>query len=100
MDRKEILHWLRCDDPQELQLLWDWADRTRREQVGEAVHLRGLVEISNFCARSCHYCGLRAANHQVSRYRMAAEEILQCAEQADATGLRHPGAPVRRGRGD
>ncbi|WP_319587401.1 [FeFe] hydrogenase H-cluster radical SAM maturase HydE [uncultured Desulfobulbus sp.] len=86
MDRKEILHWLRCNDPQELQLLWDWADRTRREHVGEAVHLRGLVEISNFCARSCHYCGLRAANHQVSRYRMEAEEILQCAAQAMQLG--------------
>jgi len=86
VDRKEILHWLRCNDPQELQLLWNWADRTRREHVGEAVHLRGLVEISNFCARSCHYCGLRAANHQVSRYRMAAEEILQCATQACQLG--------------
>ncbi len=86
MDRKEILHWLHCQNPQELQLLWDWADRIRREHVGEAVHLRGLVEISNFCARSCHYCGLRAANPQVSRYRMDAEEILQCAAQAIQLG--------------
>lgn len=86
MDRREILHWLRCDDPQELQHLWDWADRIRREHVGEAVHLRGLVEISNICARNCHYCGLRAANQQIGRYRLTAEDILRCAEQAVQLG--------------
>ena len=82
MDRHEILHWLRCQDQHALEALWAQADRVRRQHVGEAVHLRGLVEISNYCARSCHYCGLRAANRQVTRYRLAAGDILQCAEQA------------------
>ena len=40
MDRQEILRWLRCEDPQELQILWDWADQVRRVHVGDAVHLR------------------------------------------------------------
>lgn len=86
MDRKEILHWLRCDGPKELEQLWRLADRARQQHVGEAVHLRGLVEISNYCARSCHYCGLRAPNRQVSRYRLSAEEILDCADQAVRLG--------------
>ncbi len=86
MDRREMLHWLHCEDVHELQTLWDLADQTRREQVGEAVHLRGLVEISNHCARGCHYCGLRAANRKVDRYRMATAEILHCAHQAVALG--------------
>lgn len=86
MDRQEILHWLRCEDPQELQTLWDRADRIRREHVGDAVHLRGLAEISSFCARNCHYCGLRAANTTIRRYRMTAEDILQCADQAVQLG--------------
>ena len=34
------------------------ADRVRREHVGDEVHLRGLVEVSNHCARRCAYCGL------------------------------------------
>ena len=86
MDRQEIVHWLRCEDPLALHSLWDRADRVRREHVGEAVHLRGLVEISNYCARSCHYCGLRAANRQVTRYRLAAGDILACADQAVRLG--------------
>ncbi|MDD2464743.1 MAG: [FeFe] hydrogenase H-cluster radical SAM maturase HydE [Desulfobulbus sp.] len=86
MDRREVLHWLRSEETQELQQLWNRADAVRREHVGEAVHLRGLVEISNFCARSCHYCGLRAGNRQVSRYRLAAQDILQCAQKATQLG--------------
>ena len=86
MDRREVLYWLRSQDPQELQLLWNRADAVREEHVGKAVHLRGLVEISNFCARGCHYCGLRAGNRQVSRYRLAAKDILQCALQATELG--------------
>jgi biotin synthase len=86
MDRQEILHWLRCEDPEALRTLWEQADRIRGEQVGEAVHLRGLVEISNHCVRNCHYCGLRAANRRIDRYRMTAGEIIRCAEQAVALG--------------
>jgi len=86
MDRQEMLHWLRCEDPEELRTLWERADRARREGVGEPVHLRGLVEISNYCVRNCHYCGLRAANHRIDRYRMTATEIVRCAEQAVALG--------------
>lgn len=86
MDRQEILHWLRCDDPQQLDKLWRRADRVRTEQVGEEVHLRGLVEISNHCARSCHYCGLRAANRTISRYRLTDEEVYNCALQAEQLG--------------
>jgi len=86
VDRQEILYWLRLQDAQELQLLWNRADAVRREHVGDAVHLRGLVEISNFCSRGCHYCGLRAANQQVSRYRLSAKDILTCALQATELG--------------
>jgi biotin synthase len=58
----------------------------RREHVGDAVHLRGLIEISNHCERQCMYCGLRRANGDVVRYRMSREEILDCARQAESLG--------------
>ncbi len=80
--RAEILAWLRETDPERLQALFDEADRVRREHVGDAVHLRGLIEISNLCRCDCLYCGLRAGNATLPRYRMSHEEILQCAHQA------------------
>ena len=82
LTRETILAWLRETDPARLADLWQWADRTRQECVGGEVHLRGLIEISNYCVRLCGYCGLRAVNEELKRYRMTAAEILACAHQA------------------
>jgi biotin synthase len=55
--------------------------------VGSAVHLRGLIEISNHCVRQCAYCGLRSGNTALERYRMDAGKILAAAHQAVAYGF-------------
>lgn len=86
LTREEILDWLRTDDPQALLELWSLADTVRHCCVGDQVHLRGLIEIGNFCRRQCGYCGLRAGNQQLPRYRMSRQEILQCAEEARRLG--------------
>ena len=82
MNKQEILAWLRCSDPQTLEQLWQQADQVRQQYVGDQVHLRGLIEISNYCARSCGYCGLRQENRAVNRYRMTDQEILACVREA------------------
>jgi biotin synthase len=86
LGRAEILAWLREEDAARLETLWAAADETRRRHVGDEVHLRGLIEISNHCVRACGYCGLRAKNRDIERYRMSADEILQCAHDAQAWG--------------
>ena len=82
MSRSEILRWLHEEDPHQLAELWRLADETRRGHVGDAVHLRGLIEISNHCVRQCGYCGLRVGSRALTRYRMSADEILAAAQQA------------------
>ncbi len=82
MNRQEITAWLRETDAQRLEELWARADDARRRHVGDAVHLRGLIEISNICCRRCHYCGLRADNAALGRYRMTADEIWECVQLA------------------
>jgi biotin synthase len=84
--QERILQWLREEDPNRLEKLWRAADDMRWAEVGDAVHLRGLIEISSYCARQCAYCGLRADNRQLERYRMSAEEILAAAREAVALG--------------
>lgn len=86
MDRTELLAWLREERDDVLAALWQRADAARRSAVGDAVHLRGLIEISNHCSRRCHYCGLRIDNRSLERYRMTADEILDCARQASRFG--------------
>ncbi len=86
MERPEILKWLRETDDRRLATLWSRADAVRRENVGDAVHLRGLIEISSFCVRQCGYCGIRAGRPGLSRYRMTPDEILDCARNATRLG--------------
>ena len=82
LSRKELLGWLTETDETRLAQLWAEADRVRRENVGEAVHLRGLIEISNYCVRRCAYCGLRVERGELVRYRMTPEEVLGSARDA------------------
>lgn len=82
----EILDWLRETRAERLQELYIHADAVRKQNVGDAVHLRGLIEISSHCLRQCMYCGLRSGNRSLQRYRMGEREILDCARQAEALG--------------
>jgi len=82
MDHDEITRWLREEDPEALTRLWARADEVRRSNVGDQVHLRGLIEIGNYCVRRCGYCGLNTARSDLQRYRMSAGEILDCVAEA------------------
>jgi biotin synthase len=63
----------------DLQRLYETADRVRREHMGDEVFIRGIIEFSNICANDCHYCGIRGGNRSVSRYAMTSDEILETA---------------------
>ncbi|NIA28478.1 MAG: [FeFe] hydrogenase H-cluster radical SAM maturase HydE [Actinobacteria bacterium] len=82
MTKQDIIQWLKEEDEDRLKKLWRQADKVRQENVGDEVHLRGLIEFSNYCIRRCGYCGLTADNKDVQRYRMSADEIIACAHEA------------------
>ena len=84
--QSEIRAWLKEERPDTLRELYAWADAVRRENMGDAVHLRGLIEISSHCERQCMYCGLRKTNRNLERYRMTRVEIEQCARMAVQLG--------------
>jgi biotin synthase len=86
LDRAALAAWLRERDPSALERLWVRADAVRAAHVGDAVHLRGLIEVSNHCVRHCLYCGIRACAEGLARYRMSAGEILACAREAARLG--------------
>lgn len=43
---------------------------------GKKIYIRGLIEIGNICKNNCYYCGIRAENGCVKRYRLSEAEIL------------------------
>jgi biotin synthase len=87
MSKDSVRQWLLETDPNRLEALFVAADACRLDYVGNAVFLRGLVEISSYCSRACLYCGLRAGNREARRYRMTAAEILDCARRIDEAGV-------------
>ncbi len=56
--------------------LFEAADETRKNYVGDGVYLRGLIEFSSFCRQNCNYCGLRRDNKKAVRYRLTKEQII------------------------
>ena len=44
---------------------------------GRRVFVRGVVEISNYCRQNCRYCAMRRDNHQLARYRLAADQLAE-----------------------
>ena len=84
--REELAHLLAWEAGQEA--LFAAADRVRHLRVGDEVHLRALVEFSNYCWRNCHYCGLRRDHRELARYRLSPDEILDAVDTAAELGYR------------
>ncbi len=68
--------------------LFSAADRVRKKYMGDEVHLRGIIEFSNKCKQDCLYCGLRASNKNIERYRLMPDEIIDLAKKAVGYGYK------------
>ena len=82
LSKEEIIAYLEEKDPGQVIQLYREADRVREDFMGDEVHIRGIIEFSNYCKRDCLYCGLRRSNNQLVRYRMTLEEIFLAARLA------------------
>lgn len=85
LQKDEIIVLLNSEN-ETMQALLSAADRVREQYMGDAVHLRGIIEFSNYCERNCAYCGLREKNTTLARYRMDGEEIVSIAAAAVPLG--------------
>lgn len=85
---KEDIKILLSATGDEAQSLYRLANSVRKQWVGDQVHLRGIIEFSNFCRQHCQYCGLRADNKALQRYRLTKEQILEAARHAVDNGYK------------
>lgn len=84
LSKKEIVDILKSPDTD----IFKEADEVRKKYVGDAVHLRGLIEFSNICNCNCLYCGLQSSNKHVNRYRLSKDEILDIAKKGVDDGFK------------
>lgn len=84
--KEELIDFLRDDKQNEKILVL--ADEVRKKYVGDKVHLRGLIEFSNYCKCFCSYCGIRCENQFIDRYRLTEQEIINNAKLAIDLGYK------------
>ncbi|WHH58138.1 [FeFe] hydrogenase H-cluster radical SAM maturase HydE [Petroclostridium sp. X23] len=83
---QNLVALLEAEEEQEVVALFDAANRVRKEQVGDEVYLRGIIEFSNYCRKNCKYCGIRA-DSCVRRYRLSYDEIVETALNIKDSGI-------------
>ncbi len=75
--RDELIKMLSLSEPDEIAALYKQAYQVKLEHVGNKVHLRGIIELSNICSKDCYYCGIRSSNTKMERYQICREEVLE-----------------------
>ncbi|WP_459929320.1 [FeFe] hydrogenase H-cluster radical SAM maturase HydE [Desulfosporosinus burensis] len=88
LSNEEITYLLENITHEDREVLYNYALKTKQTYYGNKVYLRGLIEFSNICRQDCLYCGIRASNAKVKRYRLNPEEILGCCDQGYDLGYR------------
>ena len=88
ISREEIILLLENRDADIQSVLAEKASAAARENYGNKVFVRGLIEFTNYCKNDCYYCGIRCSNKNASRYRLTREEILECASHGYDLGFR------------
>lgn len=84
----DMIYLLENLDEGSREQLFDCARKIRSKYYENKVFMRGLIEFSNICSRNCIYCGIRAANENVDRYRLSKDEILSCCKEGYELGYR------------
>lgn len=86
LDKEELIYLLQKINDDNKKILIEAANKIRKERYGNKVYMRGLIEFTNYCKRNCKYCGIRADNRKLERYRLTNEEIIQCVKNGKEIG--------------
>lgn len=77
----DLVACLRAEN-EDFQALLDVAANIKSQFIGNNVYFRGLIELSNQCAKNCYYCGIRSGNTEVERYFVSDSEVMEAVQYA------------------
>ena len=86
--KEQLAFLLSTEDNAMIQDLKQRARNVGDRIYGKNIYIRGLIEFTNYCKNNCLYCGIRAGNSHVERYRLTKEEILSCCADGYRLGFR------------
>ncbi len=87
LNRTEIIELLDLEEKSQIDELYMAADKRRSMFCGDEVHVRAVVDISNYCTQHCMYCEMREDNFSLKRYRMRPDEIIDIAKKISKLGI-------------
>jgi len=82
MTREDLAQLLSTVEEREKHSLFRKAYQVKKQNCGNVVYLRGLIEMSNICRKDCLYCGIRKSNENIERYTLKDEDVLDLAMYA------------------
>ncbi len=86
--KDDIVTLLNVKNEREINVLYKKAESIREKYFRDEIHLRGIIEFSNYCRQECLYCGLRKSNKIIERFRMTKNEILKVAKVIYESGIK------------
>lgn len=87
-EKSELLEVLNLPMADFLAQVAPVAKQVHREHNGDRLTATAMLGYSNICKNQCLYCGMRAGNSMVPRFRMEPETILEAVKKAYDTGFR------------
>ena len=86
--KQDILEILNMPEEAFLRDVLPEAGRVREAQFGRRVLLSAMIGYTNVCKNQCLYCGMRAGNGTLKRFRIAPEDVIALGTNAAAHGYR------------
>ncbi|MBE6042091.1 MAG: [FeFe] hydrogenase H-cluster radical SAM maturase HydE, partial [Clostridiales bacterium] len=88
LSHDEYVQMFEKRNPEDSEYMRALAQETAVANYGHDIFLRGLIEFTNYCRNDCYYCGIRRSNSKAERYRLTADQILDCCETGYSFGLK------------
>lgn len=68
--------------------LFTFAQHVTKQIFINTIHVRGIIEFSNYCRCNCYYCGIRNSNTSCQRFRLEVEDIIAIAKEGIEVGYK------------
>lgn len=88
LNKSDLIELLSVNSKEEMELLFKKAKNVKESYFENQIHLRGIIEFSNYCRQDCYYCGIRLENENVNRYRMKDDEIMHSVSMIYSAGIK------------
>ena len=88
LSKEELTKLLSGFNVDDSEYLLKRAREITKQNFGNGIYTRGLIEITNYCKNDCYYCGIRKGNRLAERYRLSKDEIQSCCQQGYGLGFR------------